>query len=99
MTPRVWLFDLDDTLHDASHASMGHLQVSMGLYIQEQLGLSKPDSDALRRKYWQRYGATLLGLVRHHAVKAAHFLHHTHRCRGWKRACAATPPTSWRSNA
>ena len=78
MTPRVWLFDLDDTLHDASHASMGHLHVSMGLYIQEQLGLSKPDSDALRRKYWQRYGATLLGLVRHHAVKAAHFLHHTH---------------------
>ena len=25
-----------------------------------------------------RYGATLLGLVRHHAVKAAHFLHDSH---------------------
>ena len=26
-----------------------------------------------------RYGATLLGLVRHHDVRAAHFLHDTHR--------------------
>lgn len=75
---RVWLFDLDDTLHDASTASMPHLHVSFGEYIQRHLGLTKEQSDALRRRYWQRYGATLLGLVRHHGVKAAHFLHHTH---------------------
>ncbi len=78
VSKRVWLFDLDDTLHDASSASMGELHVSMGDYIEEHLSLSRPDSDALRRKYWQRYGATLLGLVRHHAVQSAHFLHHTH---------------------
>jgi len=77
-SPRVWLFDLDDTLHDASSASMGELHVSMGQYIEENLGISKAESDALRRQYWQRYGATLLGLVRHHGIKPAHFLHHTH---------------------
>ena len=76
--PRIWLFDLDDTLHDASSASMGELHVSMGQYIEENLGISEAESDALRRQYWQRYGATLLGLVRHHGVKPAHFLHHTH---------------------
>jgi putative hydrolase of the HAD superfamily len=75
---RVWLFDLDDTLHDASTASMPHLHVSFGEYIQTHLGLSKVESDALRRRYWLRYGATLLGLVRHHGVHPAHFLHHTH---------------------
>ena len=75
---RVWLFDLDDTLHDASSASMGELHVSMGRYIEDNLGLSKPESDALRRRYWLRYGATLLGLVKHHGVRPAHFLHHTH---------------------
>lgn len=80
--PQVWLFDLDDTLHDASSASMGDLHVSMGRYIEDHLGLSKPESDALRRRYWLKYGATLLGLVRHHGVKAAHFLHHTHRLPG-----------------
>ena len=74
----VWLFDLDDTLHDASTASMPHLHVSFGEYIQQHLQLTKEESDALRRRYWLRYGATLLGLVRHHGVKAAHFLHHTH---------------------
>ena len=76
--PRVWLFDLDDTLHDASNASMRELHVSMGQYIEANLGIGKAESDALRRQYWQRYGATLLGLVRHHGVKPAHFLHHTH---------------------
>ena len=75
---RVWLFDLDDTLHDASSASLPQLHVSFGEYIQTHLGLDASQSDALRRRYWLRYGATLLGLVRHHGVKAAHFLHHTH---------------------
>jgi putative hydrolase of the HAD superfamily len=74
----VWLFDLDDTLHDASHASMRELHVAMGDYIVQQLGVSPAESDALRRSYWLRYGATLLGLVKHHGVHAPHFLHHTH---------------------
>ena len=78
MKPRVWLFDLDDTLHDASSASMPRLRVSFGEYIQQHLQLTHEQSDALRRRYWLRYGATLLGLVKHHAVDAAHFLHHTH---------------------
>jgi putative hydrolase of the HAD superfamily len=33
----------------------------------------------LRQHYWNHYGATLLGLVRHHGVKAGHFLDETHR--------------------
>jgi putative hydrolase of the HAD superfamily len=78
----VWLFDLDDTLHDASTASMRHLHVAMGEYIVQELGISSAESDALRRRYWLRYGATLLGLMRHHGVRADHFLHHTHRLPG-----------------
>jgi putative hydrolase of the HAD superfamily len=78
----VWLFDLDDTLHDATTASMGELRQAMGAYIVEHLKLTDSESDALRRRYWLRYGATLLGLVRHHGVKAAHFLHHTHQLPG-----------------
>ena len=76
--PRTWLFDLDDTLHDATTASMGHLHVSMGRYIEDNLLLTTEESNALRRRYWLKYGATLLGLVKHHGVRAAHFLHETH---------------------
>lgn len=83
---RVWLFDLDDTLHDASSATMPGLHLSFGEYIQQHLGMTKEESDALRRRYWQRYGATLLGLVKHHAVDAAHFLHHTHLLPGLEQA-------------
>jgi putative hydrolase of the HAD superfamily len=83
---RVWLFDLDDTLHDASSASFPGLHLSFGDYIQQHLNLTQAQSDALRRHYWQRYGATLLGLVKHHAVDAAHFLYHTHLLPGLEAA-------------
>jgi putative hydrolase of the HAD superfamily len=78
MFKTVWLFDLDDTLHDATSASMGEIRQAMGEYIVRELGVSESESNALRTRYWLRYGATLLGLVRHHEVKASHFLHHTH---------------------
>lgn len=74
----VWLFDLDNTLHDASHAAFGMIDRSMNAYIERELAVSAQEADHLRRHYWQRYGATLLGLMRHHGVRAPHFLHHTH---------------------
>ncbi|MEO5733805.1 MAG: pyrimidine 5'-nucleotidase [Rubrivivax sp.] len=74
----VWLFDLDNTLHDASAAAYGGINEGMTGYIERELDLSRTDADALRRRYWKRYGATLLGLMRHHAVTAADFLHHVH---------------------
>src|SRR5215212_1480132 len=79
---RLWLFDLDNTLHDASHAAFAPISAAMTRYIVEHLGLDDGDATALRQRYWKRYGATLLGLVRHHAISAAHFLEHTHRLPG-----------------
>jgi putative hydrolase of the HAD superfamily len=78
LRPAVWLFDLDDTLHDATSASYAGINEGMTSYIVRELGYSRAEASALRQRYWQRYGATLLGLVRHHGVKPAHFLHHAH---------------------
>lgn len=75
---RVWLFDLDNTLHNASHAAFGGITERMTAYMVEELGLAPAQAALLRAQYWQRYGATLLGLIRHHGVRASHFLHHTH---------------------
>jgi putative hydrolase of the HAD superfamily len=83
--PRVWLLDLDNTLHDASLAAYGGINEGMTAYIQRELGLGREQADALRQTYWRRYGATLLGLMRHHGVKPAHFLHHTHMLPGLER--------------
>ncbi|MBU6259693.1 MAG: HAD-IA family hydrolase [Burkholderiales bacterium] len=88
---RVWLFDLDDTLHDASGAAMRELRRAMGAYIERHLALTPEESNALRRRYWLRYGATLLGLVRHHGVQAAHFLRETHRLPGLEQRLRGHP--------
>ena len=79
---RVWLFDLDNTLHDASASAFREVNRGMTDYIVEHLGVDEAGADALRRDYWLRYGATLLGLVRHHGVAGAHFLAQTHRLPG-----------------
>ncbi len=74
----VWLFDLDNTLHDAGQAAFPHINAAMTGYIVEHLQLSTEDAGALRTHYWHRYGATLLGLIKHHGVQASHFLEATH---------------------
>jgi putative hydrolase of the HAD superfamily len=80
----VWLFDLDNTLHNASHAIFPSIMAGMNRYLAHLLGDGvTPASDevvnATRTMYWQRYGATTLGVVKHHGVKAEHFLHATHQ--------------------
>ncbi len=74
----TWLFDLDNTLHDASYAALAPTNQAMTDYIVEHLGLPHDEAWALRQHYWIRYGATLLGLVKHHGVRASHFLEQTH---------------------
>lgn len=75
----VWLFDLDNTLHDATPHIFPHINLAMREYIERHLGLDQQAANRLRQDYWQRYGATLLGLVRHHNTDPRHFLWETHQ--------------------
>ncbi|MFT0532709.1 pyrimidine 5'-nucleotidase [Castellaniella hirudinis] len=70
----VWLFDLDNTLHDASRGIFGQIDQRMGAAVAQALGVSADQADQLRRRYWQRYGATAIGLARHHGVNLQQFL-------------------------
>ncbi|HRO35654.1 pyrimidine 5'-nucleotidase [Thauera sp.] len=80
MSPRpVWLFDLDNTLHNASPHIFPHINRSMTRYLEQHLGLGLDEANALRMQYWRRYGATMLGLMRHHGTDPDHFLVETHR--------------------
>ncbi len=78
MTPRVWFFDLDNTLHDASHRIFGEMNRSMTDWLVANLAVDETEADRLRTDYWRRYGTTLLGLIRHHAIDAHAFLRDTH---------------------
>jgi len=74
----VWFFDLDNTLHDATHAIFREIDSRMTDYVERHLVVDRAEANRLRELYWRRYGATLLGLVRHHAVNPHHFLRETH---------------------
>lgn len=87
----VWIFDLDNTLHDANRHVFPHLNRSMTAYLEQHLGLDAEGADALRVDYWRRYGATLLGLMRHHAVDPHHFLWETHQFAALDRAVLRHP--------
>lgn len=90
-TRKTWLFDLDNTLHNASAHIFPHINRSMMAYIRHHLNLTEEDATKLRQYYWQRYGATLLGLVRHHGTDPEHFLHHTHQFPDLQRMVVAEP--------
>jgi len=75
---RVWLFDLDDTLHHASARIFPQIDRAMTVYVARTLGVDHAEADRLRLRYWQRYGATLTGLMRHHGTDPGDFLRQTH---------------------
>ncbi|SFC16635.1 HAD-IA family hydrolase [Collimonas sp. OK412] len=83
-TTALWLFDLDNTLHNASHAIFPAIHDNMNAFMARTLGSGGVDADAAtvnaaRETYWRRYGATLLGLVKHHQVRPEDFLREAHR--------------------
>lgn len=85
----TWIFDLDNTLHDATPHIIPHINRSMTTYLQEHLALDEDQASALRVHYWKAYGATLVGLMRHHGTDPRHFLWHTHQFPDLERVVAA----------
>ncbi len=91
MWRHAWIFDLDNTLHNASPHIFPHINQAMNAYLQAHLGLDEAAAGELRRHYWLRYGATLLGLMRHHATDPRHFLWHTHQFPALERMLVREP--------
>lgn len=76
---KVWVFDLDDTLHNASAHIFPVMNQAMTNYIMDTLAMDEAAAHDLRRHYWRVYGATLKGLMRHHQTDPQHFLQVTHQ--------------------
>jgi len=75
----VWLFDLDNTLHDSSRAIFKAIDSAMTAAVMASLDVDLETASRLRSTYWKRYGATVIGMVRHHGVDAGAFLELSHR--------------------
>jgi len=77
-TKKLWLFDLDNTLHDTSHRIFPYISAGMTRAVMSFLDVDEPEAQHLRAKYWRRYGATMIGMVKHHGVNAQEFLWRSH---------------------
>ena len=75
---RVWIFDLDNTLHDASVHIFPSMHMQIHDFLKRQFGLDDEGANRMRRDFWLRYGTTLRGLMRHHGTDPRHFLAETH---------------------
>jgi putative hydrolase of the HAD superfamily len=76
---RVWIFDLDNTLHDASARIFPSMHEQINAYLVRHFGLDDAGAAGMRHAYWQRYGTTLNGLMRHYGTDPKQFLRETHR--------------------
>lgn len=73
----AWVFDLDNTLYNASDL-YDEIGERMTNYIARNVGVDATEALRLREKYFHDYGATIVGLVRHHGIDARHFLADVH---------------------
>jgi putative hydrolase of the HAD superfamily len=75
---RVWIFDLDNTLHDAASRIFPSMHEQINDYLKRHFGVDDEGANAMRQGFWQRYGTTMNGLLRHHGTNPRKFLAETH---------------------
>jgi putative hydrolase of the HAD superfamily len=76
---RVWIFDLDNTLHDARPHIFPSMHAQINEYLMRHFAVDEEGANEMRRGFWLRYGTTLKGLMRHHGTDPRHYLRETHR--------------------
>lgn len=74
---RDWVFDLDNTLYPARDL-YDEIGERMTRYIARAAQVDADEALYLREHYYHEYGATIVGLVRHHAIEARDFLAYVH---------------------
>jgi putative hydrolase of the HAD superfamily len=74
----TWLFDMDDTLYDATAHIFPHMKTLMMNYVAEHFGLSPAAAAEARQRMLKAHGTTLRGLMIEHGADPEHFLAATH---------------------
>jgi putative hydrolase of the HAD superfamily len=72
-----WVFDLDNTLYSAP-ALYDLIGERMTAYIARAAGVDADEALVLRERYFHLYGATVVGLHRHHDIDAHDFMAYVH---------------------
>ena len=63
---KVWLFDLDNTIYSPHTKIFDQIDRRMKLFISKKLSVSEKEAFILQKKFYNEYGTTLYGLMKHH---------------------------------
>ena len=74
---RTWVFDLDNTLYPA-RALYDEIGERMTAYIARATGFDTDRAQEIREHYFHEYGATVVGLAKHHGIDPRDFLRDVH---------------------
>jgi putative hydrolase of the HAD superfamily len=74
----VWIFDLDNTLYDASSGVFPQIDRNMKRFLMAEFGLDEARAHAYQKELYRDYGTTLAGLMARHGLKPERFLDHVH---------------------
>jgi putative hydrolase of the HAD superfamily len=74
----TWIFDLDNTLYPASAGIFPRIDIRMGAYIADLLGVDAIEARRVQKKYFHENGTTLSGLMAKHQTDPHHFLEYVH---------------------
>ncbi len=74
----TWIFDLDNTLYPAECNLFAQVDLRMGLFISDFLGVGYDDARRVQKGYYYRYGTTLAGLMAEHGMRPERFLEYVH---------------------
>jgi len=74
----AWVFDLDNTLYPVASALYDAIGARMTAYIARTAQVDEAEALRLREYYFHQYGATVVGLAKHHHIDANDFLVHVH---------------------
>ncbi len=74
----TWIFDLDNTLYPASCRLFDQIDVRIGTFVSNLLGIDVAQARRIQKAYFYEYGTTLRGLMSQHQVKPDEFLDYVH---------------------
>jgi len=74
----AWLFDLDNTLYPARCNLFAEVDTRMTAFVSHYLGLDRVAAKRHQKELFREYGSTMRGLMLHHRMEPAPFLHYVH---------------------
>ena len=77
-TVETWVFDLDNTLYPADSNLFQQIDVKMGEFISNLLGIEVAEAKKLQKRYFRSHGTTMNGLMTNHGMAPGDFLDYVH---------------------